>query len=328
MKLYGLIPIFLLFIFLVPHGVQSQGLRRLRVTYSSFSPEQAMAYVTKEARLFEKNGLDVELIQVRGALSAAALVAREVYIAQMAGPAVVQATLAGSDVVMVAGLVNRPDFSLVAPKSIRGPEDLRGKKVAVSRFGGSSDFMTRLALRRLGLEPEKDVTILQVGGSAERLVAMRAGAIHGAVLTTGEKLNALRQGFHELLDLTRIDYPYQHTGVATTRSFIRSEEETLRNFMRAYVEGIHIYKTQRDFTISALRKFLRIDDAGLLRETYDAYFQKFPRAPYPTVEGIRNILTELSARLPTARTATPADFIEPRFVKELDESGFIDRLYR
>jgi len=127
-KLYGLISIFLFFIFLVPHEAQGQGLRRLRVTYSSFSPEQAMAYVTKEARLFEKNGLDVELIQVRGALSAAALVAREVYIAQMAGPAVVQATLAGSDVVMVAGLVNRPDFSLVAPSRFEARRIFGGRR--------------------------------------------------------------------------------------------------------------------------------------------------------------------------------------------------------
>lgn len=287
-----------------------------------------MVYVTKEARLFEKNGLDVELIQVRGAQAAAALAAREIYIAQMAGPGAVQVALAGADVVMVAGLVNKPDFSLVVPRSIRNREDLRGKKAAVSRFGGSSDFMTRLALKQLSLEPDRDVAIIQVGGSAERLAAMRAGAIQAAVLTTGEKLNALRQGFHELLDLTRIDYPYQHTGVATTCAFIRTEEETLRSFMRAYVEGIRVYKTQRDFTVSALRKFLRTDDLELLREIYDAYFQKFPRAPYPTVEGIRNILTELSSRLPKAKTARPDDFVEPRFVKELDESGFIERLYR
>jgi NitT/TauT family transport system substrate-binding protein len=313
---------------LSPKEVGSQNLRRLRITYSSFSPEQAMAYVTKEAGFFEKNGLDVELIQVRGAQAAAALAAREVYIAQMAGPGAVQVALAGADAVMVAGIVNHPDFSLVVPKAIRTSEDLRGKKVAVSRFGGSSDFVTRLALRHLGLEAEKDVAIIQVGGSAERLVAMKAGTIHAAVLTTGEKLNALRQGFHELLDLSRTDYPYQHTGVASTRSFIRSDEGTVRSFIRAYVEGIHVYKTRRDFTISSLSKFLRLSDMGLLSDIYDVYYQRLPRAPYPTVEGIRNILTELSSRLPKAKTAKATDFIEARFVKELDESGFIGRLYR
>jgi hypothetical protein len=157
---------------------------------------------------------------------------------------------------------------------------------------------------------------------------MKAGAIQAVVLSTGEKLLALRQGFHQLIDLTRTGYAYPFTAVMTTRIFVRSQEETLKSFMKAYVEGIHLYKTRRDFTISVLRNFLHLDDREILRDIYNAYYQIFPKAPYPTVEGIKNILSELSVRIPKARTARPEDFVDLRFVKELDESGFIDRLTR
>lgn len=315
---------------LSPEAVQSQSLKRIRILYVSISGSYAVPFLTKEAGLFEKNGLDVELLLVKsGSLAAKALIASQAHIVQMAGPAVVQAALAGGDTIMIAGVINMPDFSLVVPKSIRPPDDLRGMKVGTGTFGGSTDFLLRLALERLGLKPHKDVAFIQVSGtSADRLAAMKVGAIHATVLSTGEKLNALRQGFHELFNLSRMDYAYPAMGLITTRSIIRTEDETLRSFMRAYIEGIKVYKTQRDFTVSVLRKFLRIDDMALLSNIYDAYYQMLPRTPYPTTEGIRNILSELSVVLPKAKTARPEDFVEPRFVKELDETGFIDRLYR
>jgi len=224
-KLYGLIPIFLLFIFLVPHEAQGQGLKRLKVSYAAISEEQAVISVTKEARFFEKNGLDVELIFVKSPQNIAAMVTREVHISQAAGPPVVYGALAGADVVIIAGIANAPGVSLMAPESVRGAEDLRGKKVGVGRFGDSSDFITRIALRRLGLEPERDVAIIQVGGTPERLAAMKIGAIQAGVLSTGRKLIALRQGFHELLDLADADYPYQHSAVATSGFFIQTQQE-------------------------------------------------------------------------------------------------------
>ena len=156
---------------------------------------------------------------------------------------------------------------------------------------------------------------------------MKSGAIQATGLQMMEKLVAMRDGFHELLDLGGTDFAYPDLGVVTTRSYLRTEGETLSRFIKAYIEGIHVYKTQRAFTISVLGKVLRTDDIRLLGDTYEAYDKRLSRIPSPTVEGIENVLNVLSVGVPKARKIRAEDLVDSRFVKELDKSGFIDRLY-
>jgi LysM repeat protein len=187
----------------------------------------------------------------------------------------------------------------------------------------------RYALEKYGLDPNKDVAILQLGNVPALLSALEAGKIQGAMLSAPTTLRAKKLGYPMLADLQMLGLEYQHTGIATTRSLIKSKPELVRDFMRAYVEGIHYAKTHRAETLEILAKYLRTDDKDILDDTYDSIaLNLVPEKPYPTLKGIQIILRELGIKDPNARSAKPEQFVDLTFIKELDGSGFIDRLYK
>jgi hypothetical protein len=221
------------------------------------------------------------------------------------------------------------DYQLMVEKGITRPEQLKGKTLAVSRFGSSSDFATRYALEKFGLVPEKDATILEIGSQPARFAALEAGRIQAAMVAVPLTLKAKALGFHTLADLQMLGLEYQHTGLATTQALIRARPDLARNVIKAYVEGIHYYKTHRDESIAILAKYMKNFDTALLGEVYeDLGLALTPQKPYPTLRGIEIMLHELAARDPKAKAAKPDDFVNVSFVKELDSSGFIDRLYK
>jgi ABC-type nitrate/sulfonate/bicarbonate transport system substrate-binding protein/LysM repeat protein len=274
--------------------------------------------------------LEVELVFIEGGARAVnALLSGDVAFSQMAGSSVLQSNLQGLDVVMIAGFLNTMDYQLVVHKSIIRPDQLKGKTMAVSRFGSSSDFATRYALDRYGLVPDKDVTILEIGSQPARFAALEAGKIQGAMVAVPLTLKAKKMGFHILADLQMLGLEYQHTGLATTQALIKSRPDLVRNIMKAYVEGIHYYKTHPREALIVLQKYLKVDDIEALAETYEVIgLTLIPERPYPTLRGIQIMLRELAAKEPKAKTARPEQFVDTRFVKELDSSGFIDRLYK
>jgi NitT/TauT family transport system substrate-binding protein len=308
----------------------SPGLQRLNVAYSSISGNNAPLWVTQEKGFFKKYGLDVQAILIEsGTTAVQSLISGEINFAHMAGAAVMQSNLRGSDAVMIAGVVNTLIFQLYADKSISRPDQLKGKAVGVTRFGSSTDFAMRYALERYGLEPGKDVTILQLGNVPAILAALEAGKVQGAMLSPPTTLRAKKAGFPILADLQMLGLEYQHTGIATTRSLIKSRPELVRDFMRAYVEGIHYAKTHRKESLEILAKYLRTDDKDVLDETYELIMATLvPEKPYPTLKGIQIMLREMGAKDPAARAAKPEQFVDLTFVKELDGSGFVDRLYK
>ncbi|HEV8342680.1 MAG TPA: ABC transporter substrate-binding protein [Candidatus Binatia bacterium] len=311
-------------------GSPAQPLEKVRIAYSSISGNQVPAWVALEQGFFRKNGLDVELVFIEGGTRAAnALLSGDVTFSQMAGPSVLQSNLQGLDVVIIAGFLNTMDYQLMVHKSITRPEQLKGKTLAVSRFGSSSDFATRYALDKYGLVPDKDVIILEIGSQPARFAALEAGKIEGAMVAVPLTLKAKALGFHALADLKMLGLEYQHTALATTRSMIKSKPALVRNALRAFVEAIHYYKTHRKESLAILRKYLKDNDPQDLEETYEAIgLTLIPEKPYPTLRGIQIMLRELSAKDPKARTARPEQFVEMSFLKELDSSGFIDRLYK
>ncbi len=247
----------------------------------------------------------------------------------MAGAAIMQSNLRGADAVMIAGVINTLTFQLYTDKSISRPDQFKGKTVGVTRFGSSTDFAMRYALEKYGLDPNKDLTILQLGNVPALLAALEAGKIQGAMLSAPTTLRAKKLGYPMLADLQMLGLEYQHTGIATTRSLIKSKPELVRDFMRAYVEGIHYAKTHRRETLEILTKYLRTDDKDILDDTYDSIaLNLVPEKPYPTLKGIQIILRELGVKDPNARSAKPEQFVDLTFIKELDSSGFIDRLYK
>ena len=214
-------------------------------------------------------------------------------------------------------------------KNITRPDQLKGKMMAVSRFGSSSDFATRYALDKYGLVPEKDVMILEIGSQPARFAALEAGKIQAAMVAVPLTLKAKALGFHSLADLQMLGLEYQHTSLATTQALIKSRPDLARNIMKAYVEGIHYYKTHRAESLAILAKYLKAADGDVLTEVYeDIGLALIPQKPYPTLRGIAVMLRELAARDPKIKAARPEEFVDLTFIKELDSSGFIDRLYK
>src|SRR5262245_56349502 len=286
------------------------------------------AWMAKEAGIFRNNGIDVQLVYFRGGTTAVmALLSRESPITHVAGPAIVSASLRGADAVMITGGTVTTDQWLMTRPDIKTAEQLKGGSVAISVFGGQGDFLTRVALKNLGLTPAKDVAIVQIGTVPERLSALEKGKVQAAILGSPESFIAKKNGFSILVD---VSVPFQSTGVATTRRFIRENPEIVRNYVKSQVEAVHRIKTDRETGKKVLVKYLGPQDKEILEMTYDrsSTDNKLPPNQYPTLEGIKNILATLVETEPKAKTAKPEDFVDMRFVKELDESGFVDDLYK
>jgi len=321
--------LFVLSVILVaPAGAAA--LDKFTVVHSSVSGSQAVLFVTKDAKIFEKHGLDVDIKFIAGGPPAMqALLAGEVQAAVMAGPASVTARLGGADVAVVMALVNTMDHLAFAQKAVRQPTDLKGKKIAISRLNSADDFAIRFALRKWGLSPERDVTILQIGEQPQRLTALRAGTVDATLIQPPLTAVARKEGFTEMAALADLGLEYLQTVVTTSGSVIRTREDQLRRFVRAFVEGIHFYKTNREASVTSIGKFMKLTDTGAVEEAYRTYALKFTqRVPYPTAKGVQTILEDLAQRDERAKGVKPEQFIEPRFLKELEDSGFVDRLYR
>jgi NitT/TauT family transport system substrate-binding protein len=311
-------------------NVPERPLETLTIAYSSVSANMAPLWITQERGFFRKYGLDVQLVFIEsGSTTVQSLISKDVAFAQMAGAGVLQSRLRGSDVVLIAGFLNTMDYQLMVDKDIIKPNQLKGKIIAVSRFGSSSDFATRYALDKFGLVPEKDVTILEIGSQPARFAALETGKIQAAMVAIPLTRKAKTLGFHALVDMQMLGLEYQHTGLATTEALIRARPELVRKVMKAYVEGIHYYKTHRAGSLGILANYLKTPNIEVLTEVYENLgLNLTPQKPYPTLRGIEIMLRELAARDPKAKAAKPEEFANLTFIKELDSSGFIDRLYK
>jgi len=257
------------------------------------------------------------------------LVAGDISFASVAGPPVIQSSLRGADVVMIASVINTLTFQLFTERGITRPDQFKGKAVGVTRYGSATDFAMRYALDKYGLDANKEVAVLQLGNQPAQLAALEAGKVQGAMLSMPTSVRAKKLGFPMLADLQMLGLEYQHTSIATSRALLKTKPDLARDFMRAYIEGIHYAKTHRRETIDIIAKYLRTDDKEILDDTYDSIIQTLvPEKPYPTLKGIQIILRELGAKDPAARSARPEQFVDTTILKELESSGFIEKLYK
>jgi NitT/TauT family transport system substrate-binding protein len=313
-----------------PPAGSAQALKKVVIGYSGISPSQAPAWVAHDQGFFRKYGLDVQLIFIEGgSRTVQTLISGDVIAAQVAGSSVLQSNLKGSGVVLIGGFLNTMDYKLVVSRDITRPDQLRGKAVAVSRIGSSSDFATRYALNKYGLTPDKDVTVLQIGSQPARFSALETGKIQGAMIAVPLTGKAAKLGLNILADLQMLGLEYQHTGLAVNETLIKSQPDLVRNILKAFVEAIHYMKTHRRETMAVLAKYLKTNDPDALEDSYDSVIQALiPEKPYPTLKGIQIMLREMAAKEPAARNARPEQFVDLTFIKELDTSGFIDQLYK
>jgi NitT/TauT family transport system substrate-binding protein len=324
--------IFCLFLLVSWNTFAEAQLTKLKVGYSAISEVDLPAWVAKEARIFEKNGLDVQLIYFTGGTTAVlALVSGEVPISQVAGPAVVNSALAGSDVVMVAGGATSADYWLMSRPDIKKPEQLKGGSVAVSNFGAASDFVARYALDKIGLAPGKDVTMVQAGGISDRLAAVLLGKVQATVLNPPASFIGQKKGLNILADVAKLGLAFQNTGVASSRRFNREQPDIVRRYVRSQVEAVHRIYTDKETSLQILRKYFRGNvERDILEKTWELLTEGtlLPKKQYPTIEGLKFILAPLAEKDTKARATKPEDFADLSFIKELDQSGYIDNLYQ
>lgn len=303
---------------------------KLTIGWSAIAGSQAPFWITKEAGLFEKNGLDVTMIYVDGGSKATqALMSGDMPIAQVGGNAPVVARLRGADVTLIAGLLNVLAYSMVVAPEIKKPEDLKGKKLSVSRFGSNSDYATRKILLKWGLKPDVDVAVLQIpGGQPARMAAIQSKVVHGMVAQPPVTNLARKLNLNIIAEPEDFGGAYPTTPVASRLSYIREKRETVRKFTRALLEGIHLYKTNKDFSKKIIGKYVKTSDNDALEDSYQYFSRLVPQKPYPSVDAVREALAELGEKDPKARAAKPEDFVDLSLIKEFDENGFIDGLYK
>jgi NitT/TauT family transport system substrate-binding protein len=303
---------------------------KVNFAYSAIAGAQAIPWITKEMGLFEKHGVDVQMIYVDGGPRATqALLAGDIPIAQVGGSAPVAARLRGGDIVTLAGLMNALAFSLIVHPDIQRPEQLKGKSLAVSRLGSISDYASRKILTKWGLRPDRDVTLLQIpGGSPVRLAAVQNGMVAGMVGQPPLTTMALRAKLHILAEPQDFGAAYPNTVISAQHGYVKRNRRAVRNFHHAIIEGIRVYKRRPDFSKKVIAKYMRISDSVAIEDSYAFFSRLVPIKPYPSLEAIKEALIELQETEPKARGAQPEDFVDMSIVKAIDDSGFIEDLYK
>ena len=302
---------------------QEKKLERLRTGGGSASAAQMSLWLAKEGGYYEKNGLSVEVISIPGSsLALQAMLSGELPVIQAGGAGPIQAALSGTDTVIVATIAKKFNWWIFAQPYVNRMEDLRGKIFGTTRFGTQSDLASRIALRKAGIDPERDITMVQTGGPAETIAAMVAGKVHAAAISPPATMQARRAKLKDLMDLSNLDIEYHVNGLVTTRRYLKSNEDTVRRFLRAYIEGAARGMKDKAFAMKTMGKYFRTEDRDLLEETYEMSIKTgFVVPPYPA--GVASLLQDMEKTQPKAKGAKPEDFTDARLVRELDQSGFI-----
>jgi NitT/TauT family transport system substrate-binding protein len=321
-RLFGFVFVLLLF---TSASAQERKPEKIRVGGGSASAAQMSLWLAKEGNYYEKHGLAAEPISIPGSsLALQAMLAGELPIIQLGGAASIQANLAGADTVIIATIVRKFLFWVFARPGVDRMEELRGKVFGTTRFGTLSDLASRFALRSYGIDPDRDITMVQTGGPAETVSAMAAGKIHAAAISPPATLQARRLKLKELLDMSKLDAEYHINGVVTTRKYLKTHEDVVRRFLRAYIEGAARGQKDKNFALKVMGKYFRTDDRELLEESYDTVIKSnFAIPPYPSLQGIASLLQGLEKQQPKVKSAKPEDFLDSRLVTELDQSGFV-----
>jgi ABC-type nitrate/sulfonate/bicarbonate transport system substrate-binding protein len=304
-------------------------LYRLPVVYNNQSDGMIPYWLTHEVGLFAKHGLDVELEFAQGNLAAHAMVAGQYEIGNNSISNVLTSAMQAAGLKMVASGSNKLGFALVAAKDITSPGQLRGKTFGIARLGDSSETATRLIARKVGLDPDTDITLLQVGNSPERYAALMTGNIQAMIASPMDELRARRDGYSVLADVATLNVDYSSGATTVRTEFLREHREIVKRFVMAYVEGIHYYKTHEDEAVALASQRLKTDDLEALRHAVRTYTSTLtPAKPYLREANLRPVIDEVAVTMPAVKTMPLDHFVDNSLLEEIDRSGFIDALYR
>lgn len=313
---------------LTPVSISAQKLDRAILAFGSSGGNLTPFWVGREAGLYRQYGLNVDVVFFRGSTIAInALATKDAQFAGLGASSSVLAKLGGIDTMLIATATPGLLFYLVAKKDIRTGSDLKGKKIAVSRPGTDSDLAARVAVQKLGLG-EKDVSYLSIGSDTERVMAVSQGIVDATVVAVAGYVAAQRLGFNTLVDLAQANIPYEAASLITTQTLIRENPEMVRRFAKGFVAAIHYSQTHREVTLKVLAKYMRTEDKDILNASYDYFVGRaIPRVPYVSERGLQAVIDFIRQRNPQTPNVKAAEFMDNRFIKELEDSGFIKSLY-
>lgn len=306
---------------------QDKSLKKISWGVTSLSASNWIPWIAKDAKIYEKHGLDVELVLVKGSgQTSAAILGGSLFAAPVAVPQVMMANLGGADLVNIAHTVPGVQSKLLVKQEIKRPEDIKGKRIATSSLGSLGDFLFKYIIRKNGMDPIRDVTWLSIGTPGERLQALASGRVDAADLSYPADAQGLRMGYRVLWD-ARKEVVYPSMSVVTRRRTVQDDKDTVMRMLKAHIEGIAYFKAHKDFSMKVLSKYLRTTDQELLEGSYEIFRQDFISVPYPIMKGLEATYDYVAATRPEIRGRKPEEFMDPSLVAELDKSGFIKKLY-
>ena len=299
----------------------------LRLAYSAITVNQAIPWISYEAGHFRKHGLDVELIHASSILALQALLAGEVAVAQSVTDACVSANLGGADSVFMGAILDKPLYSFIVNAKIKTPQDLKGKRIGVTRFGATPDALARTMIRMWGLDPAVDVTLVQLNEMGLLVQGLVNGVIDAAPISIPSNIRAKNLGFVELFDMTKINKTYITGTVVTRKRFIDGQHDIAKRFMRGFLEGMKTYLEDEEFSVKVIQKWTRSKNREEIKEAYALQARHMLRVPRTSLEGVKTILEGLD-RIPAAKTADPRRFVDSSLLDELEREGFLKTLYK
>ena len=302
----------------------AQELKRIRIGYPSLSFRQSNVWVAKEEGLFKKYGLEVEPIFLRGGqVATQALAGGDPPIVNIG--TVVQANLTGFNLVLVAAVETKYDQIVFARPGITRLEQLKGKRFGISGFGAATHYAALILMKHLNFDP-KDLTLLPTGPDAERLAALSAGKIDASFFTSSSAAPARKAGFVELLQIGDLGVEVQGNGFATSRAYVQSNRDVVKNALKGFVEAIYFIYGNKKEAQKVFAKYMRTNDSDVLEDSYQGYVTSIPKKPYPTLKGIQFMLDMLAEKMPQAKNAKPEQFVDLSFLQELEREGFFNEM--
>ena len=301
---------------------------KIRVGQGSISLQSGLMHIGKDRGLFAKYGLTTETIYIPGgSINVQVLVSGNLDLSQLSGAPGVAANLEGADIVYFAGLLDKLNYQLITRPEIKSVEQLKGKKFGVSRYGSSADFGMRAMLKRVGVDPIKDATILQIGDEPARIAAIKSGNIDGTVANAPFGIEAERLKLNVVADSVKMDIPFFNTGLLGSRRFLDKQEARVMNFLRGYLEAIKIMKTEREYSIKALGQFTRVQNLKAVQEGYDYFVKQLEPVPYPSVVAMQAVVDQIAETNPKAKSVDAKNYVNDRYLKRLEEEGFVKKIW-
>lgn len=302
---------------------------KLRLAWAGFSPTNSPIWVMEDRKLLQKQGVTPEIIAINASPTVLqALLANEIEAASISVTTLTSSRLAGADTVMIFGVVPTFVDHIVSLSSVTAVEQLKGKTAGVNRLGSTSDLGLRLALKKLGIDPDKDVKIIPTGGTAERFAALSKGITQFTIIPEPFLTQAEKLGFRNLYNISDLKIPFWWNGILSRESIVKAKRPLMLKLVRAMVEAIHIIKTEKEYAKGLFKKNLGVSDPEGLERAYKDYANVFPEVPYPMSDGVKTMLDDLAPKNPKAAAADPKTYVDMSLVAELDKSGFIKQLYK